>query len=148
MGVVMKKIVLCFTALVLCAAALTAQKTTQPKLDESKWSSVTYFTVPLYKILQTEDAYVVIYAKNKVGAGSTIIPKIWAKGNAENPRKLKFRTVRGTLQPFMTIVKDNGKFLRVILSVPPTKDVDFWGLADPNKVTDIDKDTLEELDLN
>ena len=48
----------------------------------------------------------------------------------------------------MTIVKDNGKFLRVILSVPPTKNTDFWGLADPNKVTDIDKDTLEELDLN
>ena len=63
MGVVMKKIVLCFTALVLGAAALTAQKTTQPKLDKSKWSSVTYFTVPLYKVLQTEDAYVVIYTK-------------------------------------------------------------------------------------
>ncbi len=93
----MKKIVLCFTALVLGAAALTAQKTTQPKLDESKWSSVTYFTVPLYKVLQTEDAYVVIYAKNKVGAGSTTIPKKWAKGNTENPRKLKFRTVRGTV---------------------------------------------------
>ena len=56
--------------------------------------------------------------------------------------------MRGTLQPFMTIVKDDGKFLRVILSVPPTKDTDFWGIADPGKVTDIDKDTLEELDLN
>ena len=90
----MKKIALCFAALVLGAAALTAQKATQPKLDESKWSSVTYFSVPLYKILQTEDAYVVIYAKNKVGAASTTIPKKWAKGNTENPRKLKFRTVR------------------------------------------------------
>ena len=148
MGVVMKKIALCFAALVLAAATLTAQKTTQPKIDESKWSSVTYFSVPLYKILQTEDAYVVIYAKNKVGTASTTIPKKWAKGNSENPRKLKFRSVRGTLQPFMTVVKDNGKFLRVILSVPPAKDTDFWGIADPNKVTDTDKDTLEELDLN
>ena len=144
----MKKIALCFAALVLAAATLTAQKTTQPKIDESKWSSVTYFSVPLYKILQTEDAYVVIYAKNKVGTASTTIPKKWAKGNSENPRKLKFRSVRGTLQPFMTVVKDNGKFLRVILSVPPAKDTDFWGIADPNKVTDTDKDTLEELDLN
>ena len=144
----MKKIALCFVAFALGAAVLTAQKAPQPKLDESKWSSVTYFNVPLYKVLQTEDAYVVIYAKNKVGAASTTIPKKWAKGNTENPRKLKFRTVRGTLQPFMTIVKDNGKFLRVILSVPPTKNTDFWGLADPNKVTDTDKDTLEELDLN
>ncbi|WP_187383829.1 hypothetical protein [Treponema sp. Marseille-Q4130] len=148
MGVVMKKIALSFAVIMLCAAALTAQKTTQPKLDESKWSSVTYFNVPLYKVLQTEDAYVVIYAKNKVGAGSTTIPKKWAKGNTENPRKLKFRTVRGTLKPFMTVVKDGGKFVRVILSVPPTKDTDFWGIADPDKVTDIDKDTLEELDLN
>ncbi|MBC6719395.1 hypothetical protein H9I36_02565 [Treponema sp. Marseille-Q4130] len=144
----MKKIALSFAVIMLCAAALTAQKTTQPKLDESKWSSVTYFNVPLYKVLQTEDAYVVIYAKNKVGAGSTTIPKKWAKGNTENPRKLKFRTVRGTLKPFMTVVKDGGKFVRVILSVPPTKDTDFWGIADPDKVTDIDKDTLEELDLN
>ena len=144
----MKKIILSFAAFARSAAVSTAQKTTQPKLDESKWSSVTYFTVPLYKILQTEDAYVVIYAKNKVGAASTTIPKKWAKGNTENPRKLKFRSVRGTLQPFMTVVKDDGKFVRVILSVPPTKDTDFWGIADPNKVTDIDKDTLEELDLN
>ncbi|MBR7064143.1 MAG: hypothetical protein IKI31_03200 [Treponema sp.] len=59
--------------------------------NEKDWSSITYYNVPIYKVLESKEAYVVIYGKNRVGAGSTIIPKKWAHGNVENPRKLQFR---------------------------------------------------------
>lgn len=135
-----------FTALAFCAV-LTAAETRERERDESKWSSMTYYTVPIYKIYQTRDAYVVVYGKNRVGAGTTTIPKNWTKGNSENPRKLKFRSVSGQLQPFMTVVKKDGEFARVILNVPPDTNVKFWGIANANRVTDTDKDTLEELEL-
>jgi hypothetical protein len=140
----MKKI-LC--ALIAAAAVCTAAFAQDAQKDESKWADISYANVPIYKILETKDAYVVIYAKNRTGTGSTTIPKKWANGDTENPRKLKMRIVSGKLGPFMTIVKKDNSFLRVILSVPASKANSVWGMADPNKVTDTDKDTLEELEL-
>ncbi|MBP3709474.1 MAG: hypothetical protein J6I73_03590 [Treponema sp.] len=143
----MKKIIcIIFTVIAFCSA-LTAAEQPQRERDERKWSSLTYYNVPLYKILQTKDAYFVIYGKHKVGTGSTVIPKNWARGDPETPRKLKFRSVKGTLQPFMTVVKKDGEFFRVILNVPPSTNTQFWGIGDANKITDVDKDTLEELEL-
>jgi hypothetical protein len=139
----MKKI-LCvlFAAMIVCAAV-----TAEQERDPSKWASVSYVDVPIYKILESKDAYVVIYGKDRTGTGSTTIPKKWAKGNTETPRKLKFRSVKGKLQPFMTVIKKDGTFLRVILSVPTSKLNSVWGVADDSKVTDVNKDTLEDLEL-
>lgn len=139
----MKKI-LCvlFAALMVCAAV-----TAEQERDPNKWASITYVDVPIYKILESKDAYIVIYGKNRTGTGSTTIPKKWAKGNTESPRKLKFRNVGGKLQPFMTVVTKDGTFIRVILSVPTSKLNSVWGVADDSKVTDADKETLEALEL-
>ena len=143
----MKKSLCTFFAVLVFCIVSTAAEQPQRERDERKWSSLTYYDVPLYKILQTKDAYFVIYGKHKVGTGSTIIPKNWAKGNTETPRKLKFRSVKGSLQPFMTVVKKDGEFFRVILNVPPTTNVQFWGIGNANKITNVEKDTLEELEL-
>ncbi len=139
----MKKILCALFAAFMICTAVTAEQ----ERDPSKWASITYVDVPVYKILESKDAYVVIYGKNRTGTGSTTIPKKWAKGNSENPRKLKFRSVGGKLQPFMTVVTKDGSFIRVILSVPTSKSNSVWGVADNSKVADADKDTLEALEL-
>lgn len=146
----MKKILVFVFALFFSATlfAQEAQETkSSRKRNDAKWSSVTYVNIPISRIYQTSKAYVVVYQKNKTGLGSTTIPKEWVNGSSENPSKLKFRSVKGALQPFMTVIKKEGSFLRVVLSTPPDTNVDFWRLGDDNAVSDTDKETLEELEL-
>jgi len=143
----MKKIVLCLAFITLFTTNIFAQNINQKK-DESKWSNITYVTVPVLKILEARDAYVVIYQKNKIGTASIVVPKNWAKGTADNPRKLKTRLVKHTQDAYMTVVKNNGEFSRVILSFTKSKSNALWGVVDYSKPLDgADKDTLEELEL-
>ena len=114
----MKKLLLCLAFFAIFATNIFAQNSNiTPEKDESKWSDMTYVTVPVLKILEAREAYVVIYQKNKIGTASIVIPKRWAKGTADSPRKLKTRFVRHTQDSYMTVVKKNGEFARVILSL-------------------------------
>lgn len=119
-----------------------------PEKTEGKWTDLSYVNVPILKILEGKDGYAVIYQKNKVGTGSTVIPKSWAKGTVDNPRKLKFRNVKSSYFAYMTIVKDDGEFKRVILSIPMNKSDSIWGIANTRQSMEgSDKETLEELAL-
>ena len=131
------------TLLALCTASLFAGEK-----HEEMWSDMTYQNVPIMKILEAKDAYVVIYQKNKIGVANTVIPKAWAQGNPDEPRKLKFRKVRRAVDSYMTVVKKGGEFQRVILNIPLSKHNSVWGVADYHKeIEGSDKETLEELEL-
>ena len=147
----MKKIILLFSFIAFFSTAVFAQEksnTLEPAKEESKWSSLSYVTVPVLKVLEGVDAYVVVYQKNKIGTGKIVIPKKWTKGNPENPRKLKFRDSKNNKNSFMTVVKKEGNFHRVILTVPLNKKMSIWGNTTSRKsIEGADKDTLEELEL-
>lgn len=147
-GVKMKKI-LCAVSFLFAVAATFAVPTAHNETHEENWTDMHYIQVPIYKILDSRDAYVVIYAKNKVGVGQTVIPKDWIKGNPENPRKLKIRKIgSGRLKPFMTVVKKGGEFHRVILTVPQSRLDSTWGVVEYSKqIEGADKETLEDLAL-
>ena len=132
----------------LFAAEKTNDSGTSFEKTEGKWSNLSYVNVPILKILEGKNAYSIIYQKNHVGVGSVVIPKAWAKGTPEEPRKLKFRKVRSGYNSFMTVIKDEGEFKRVILSVPMNKSDSIWGVADYRKAMEgEDKETLEELEF-
>lgn len=119
-----------------------------PERTEGKWTDLSYVNVPILKIYEGKDGYAIIYQKNKVGTGYTVIPKAWAKGNPDNPRKLKFRNSKKNNSSYMTIVKDNGEFKRVILTVPMNKSTGIWGVVDYRKSLEgADKETLEDIAL-
>lgn len=149
----MKKILLVlalFTVFsgLLFAAENTKDSGTSFEKTEGKWSDISYVNVPILKILEGKNAYSIIYQKNQVGVGSVVIPKDWAKGSTDSPRKLKFRKVRSGYNSFMTVIKDEGEFKRVILSVPMNKSDSIWGVADYRKTMEgEDKETLEELEF-
>ncbi|MBE6360425.1 MAG: hypothetical protein E7059_03130 [Treponema bryantii] len=147
----MKKLLMIISLMAIFSMGLFAQENNgvgQYEKDESKWSSISYVNVPILKILEGVDAYVVVYQKNKVGVGQTVIPKSWAQGDPENPRKLKFRTVKNNINSFMTIVKKDGEFHRVILTAPLDKKRSIWGLTKSRKsIEGSDKETLEEIEL-
>ncbi len=113
------------------------------------WANITYYTVPIYKILDSSDAYVVIYAKNDIGVGQCVIPKSWAKYSKDSPRKLQIRTLRrGKLKSYLAVFKKDGEFCKAILNVPQDKSDHVWGVVKQGQqVEGADKDTLEDLPL-
>ena len=132
----------------LFAAENSNDSGTSFEKTEGKWSNLSYVNVPILKILEGKNAYSIIYQKNQVGVGSVVIPKAWVKSSPDSPRKLKFRKVRSGYNSFMTVIKDDGEFKRVILSVPMNKSDSIWGVADYRKTMEgEDKETLEELEF-
>lgn len=135
-----------FCAGVMAQEAEEAEGAKDSGRNESKWAAISYYNVPIYKILDSQNAYVIIYGRQRTGlTGTTTIPKKWSVGNPQNPRKLKFRTVDGKIRPFMTVVSESGEFKRVILNLPKTPNNGVWGIAPESIVKDADKDTLEKL---
>ena len=147
----MKKLFMILAVVSVLAVSVFAENKNSasgPERTEGKWTEISYVNVPVLKVLEGKDGYVVIYQKNKTGVGNVVIPKKWAHGTTENPRKLKFRSVKNALGAYMTIVKDKGEFKRVILSIPMNKSNSLWGLVDYHKAMEgTDKDTLEDLEF-
>ena len=61
----MKKLLI-IIALSSLFSVFAQTKNLSPQRDESKWSDMTYVNVPILKVLEGKEAYVVIYEKNKV----------------------------------------------------------------------------------
>ena len=150
----MKKLILIFALASVFTLSLFAQEETESdsriKIErhEEKWSTMTYVNVPVVKILEARDAYVVIYQKNRLGTASTVIPKKWVHGTKEEPSKLRLRTTKFASGALMTVVKDNGDYVREVLTAPLSKSNSVWGVvARGNQLEGTDKDTLEEIEL-
>lgn len=145
----MKKLILSLLVAITAIVSISAKPVAYNESSEDNWSSISYTNVPILKILDSREAYVVIYQKNKIGVGQTVIPKKWSRGDVENPRKLKIRSLgHGKLKSFLTVVKKDGEFHHVVLTVPTNRLDAVWGVISyKNSVPDTDKETLEELDL-
>lgn len=143
----MKKFLMILAIFTAFTFSVAAQNNGEPK-NEAMWSNMSYVNVPIVKVYEGKDAYIVLYQKNKVGIGKVVIPKKWTKGNPDNPKKLKFRNTRVADGAYMSVQKKDGEFMRVILTLPMSKLNPIWGVADYHKeIEGSDKDTLEELDL-
>lgn len=145
----MKKII---AAGVIFAAVLGSVCAVPTKYNETKpenWSEMTYVNLPIYKILDSTDSYVVIYGKNHAGTGSTVIPKKWVRSSKDTPSKLKLtKLYRGTLKSFMTVVKKGGEFHHVVLTIPMNKNDPVWGILENGAdAGNADKEVLEELEM-
>ena len=142
----MKKIIVSLLVFVtLLTSIFAADDNTR---NEDKWSSLSYENIPVLKVLDSKYGYMVIYQKHRLGTGSTFIPKDWAKYTSDTPRKLKIRNIRNPQESFLTVVKDDGEFKRVILSIPMNKSNTIWGMVDSRKnMEGADKDTLEDLEF-
>lgn len=135
------------SAFTMAAVAQSSDSSSSDK-DESKWSEMSYVNVPVIKVYEGKEAYIVLYLKNKTGVGKVVIPKAWAKATKDTPRKLKFRNAKSDKASYMCVQKKGGEFHRVVLTVPASKSSSIWAVADYHKeIEGSDKDTLEELEL-
>ena len=106
-------------------------------------SKLTYQNVRFHKIYDTKDAYVILYEKQGIKIGTAVIPKKWSQ-NTEGPRKLLFRNATAKIGPYMTILKENGEFLKVLVTVPVDRFNPVWAMAPADmKIEGADADKLE-----
>ena len=145
----MKKLMLILSLLTIFNLSLfAANNNANAEKDESKWTTLSYTNIPILKVLEGKNGYVVIYQKNKVGTGTVVIPKDWAQGSQDNPRKLSFRKVRRSMDCYMTVQKKDGEFKKVVLNLPMNKQNTIWGVVKGKGELDgCDKDVLEEIEL-
>lgn len=142
----MKRIILTLLALATIATAAFAVPVAYNETSEKNWTSMSYDYIPVYKVLEGQEAFVVIYQKGKYVVGNTTIPKKWAYTTKDSFPKLRIRALpRGKLKPFLTVVKDNGEFKYTILTMPMDKSNAAWGVVESGVKLDIDKDSLESL---
>lgn len=137
-----KKIILAFALAVAVILPLTAESETpggHVKAD------ISYVMAPVYKVMDSSDAYVVIYGKPGNKMGTVTVPKAWAKYNKDvEVRKLVIRALPRKLNPYITVVNKNGDFLKVILTIPTDHNNAIWGRAN-NK--NVDAEGIESISL-
>ena len=145
----MKKIILSFLTLTVVVGLAYSVPTSGNQRNEENWGDISYMYVPIIKVFDSRDGYVVFYQKSHFGTGKTVIPKEWSRGTVEAPKKLKIRNLpAGKLKSYMTVVKKDGEFLRVILTVPADKRNDVWGVVKAgSKVDGLDKENLDDVKL-
>ena len=121
-------------AMVLCTCAILAlvaqdaekKESTKPIWDHGdNVSSISYQNVPILKIYDQKDAYVVLYEKQSLKIGTAVIPKSWAK---ETPRKLNFRNAQPKIHPYMTLISKDGEFNKVWITINPSRFNSIWGI--------------------
>lgn len=145
----MKKLLSAIFVLFAISQSIFAIPTQYNETHEENWTDLRYYNVPIYKILDSQEAYVIIYAKNAVGVGQCVVPKKWAKYSKDEPRKLQIRALRSAkIKPYLSYMKKDGEFYKVILNVPENKNNSVWGVvASGQQIEGVDKDTLDDLPL-
>ena len=112
-----------------------------------KKSEISYYSAPVYKVMDSTKAYTVVYGKAGHKMGTVTIPKEWAKNKPDTVKKLLVRNCPPKITPYVTIVKKSGSFLKVMLTVPTNHNDRIWGIANENKVESTDGVESVELEL-
>lgn len=118
----MKKFVL--AALVALCMVLPTSATASWKHGDNE-SAYSYKSAVIYRILETKDAYVVKYAKAGLAIGQVVVPKQWLK---DRPCQLNVRFLPRQLTPYITVIKKDGSFYKVVLNIPEDKNDHIWGV--------------------
>lgn len=135
----MKKLFLCLFAL-LFSLSLFAQ--TAESEQSSEEESFYYINVPVLRVFDHKDAYVVHYQKGSMGVGEVFVPKEWFVTSEKN--KSRVRPLAKGLEPYMTVVYLNGSFLKVFLNMPTDRRNTYWSILskDIDISSKLNKDTL------
>ncbi|MCR4940300.1 MAG: hypothetical protein K5930_09385 [Treponemataceae bacterium] len=117
----MKKI--CFITILLMICVSFAF--TQVKYEGGLTS---YVNVPILKIYDHPNYYIVTYRQNGLGIGQTSIPKEWFKQGSPEKKGL-FRNIKGDLNPYLTLWFHNGEFDQIYINCSMNRSDDVWGVA-------------------
>lgn len=116
----------------------------QSEKKDDKDSKLSYTMTTVSKVLESNKDYTVIYRMNGMKLGSVRIPKSWAQYKADTPKKLLVRDLPSKVEPYITVVKLDGEFYKVILTLPRNKRDPVWGVSKVTPPADTDdKESIE-----
>lgn len=127
------------------AALVLAGTFAEENAGGHKKSEISYYSAPVYKVMDSAKSYTVIYGKAGHKMGTVTIPKDWAKNKPDTVKRLLVRNCPTKITPYITIVKKSGNFLKVMLTIPTNHNDRIWGIANENKVESTDG--VESVDL-
>ena len=140
----MKRLIaaLVLAACIAIPALAQNSESTKPIWDHGdNVSPYSYRNVNVYRILDHQDAYVVLYEKQGIKIGKAVLPKKWAK---EQPRKLIFRNKPKGMGTYMTVIYNEGEFYKVMVTLSPSRLDSVWGTVPTGaKIDGLDSDTLQ-----
>ncbi len=133
----MKKIVMSLALLVLVSLPFFAQSANQES------GSFTYFNVPVLRVYEHNDAYLVLYSRTGTKMGQVALPKEWFRYNSSNHSRI--RALPARLNPYMTVIYKDGQFYKVYLNMPTDRSNSAWSVLSANIdiSSKINKETLE-----
>ncbi len=139
----MKKVIIAFMLAACMAFSVFAQE--ESKSEKKIWdhgdnvSELSYQSVPVFKILDQADAYIIYYEKQGLDIGQIAVPKAWFKNGLD--RKLDFRTKPAGMGSYMTVLYKGGDLYKILLTVNPSRLDPVWGVAPNGTKTEVSADT-------
>lgn len=89
-----------------------------------------YINVPIVRVYDHIDAYVVHYQKGNMAVGQVFVPKEWF--NTREVNKSRVRPLAKGLTPYMTVIYANGEFQKVFLNMPTNRSHSAWKILSHN----------------
>lgn len=119
----MKKTAVLVLILILFSVTFAAAEAPQ-RLEEGSFS---YVNVPVLKIMEQRDNYIVYYRQFGTKIGCVSIPREWFKQGQAN-RTAYVKPLAKNVEPYISIFFEGGEFLRLFMYVPNNKADPVWGV--------------------
>ena len=118
----MKKLILIFLVALIGFCAFAH--------DFENESDLFYINVPIIRVYDHIDAYIVHYQKGNMDVGQAFVPKEWFKTSEVN--KSRVRPLAKGVQPYMTVIYSEGTFQKVFINMPENRRHSAWKILSHN----------------
>ena len=118
----MKKLIIIFLVSLLCFSLYAQQ--------EAEEQDLFYINVPIVRVYDHIDAYVVHYLKGNMSVGQVFVPKVWF--NTQETNKSRLRPLAKGVEPYMTVIYEAGTFQKVYINMPINRRHSSWKILSRN----------------
>ena len=118
----MKKLIIILLFSLLCFSLYAQQNAEEQDLF--------YINVPIVRVYDHIDAYVVHYLKGNMEVGQVFVPKVWF--NQHELNKSRVRPLAKGLDPYMTVIYESGTFRKVFINMPVDRKHSAWKILSRN----------------
>ena len=118
----MKKLIIIFLVTLLCFSLYAQQ--------EAEEQDLFYINVPIVRVYDHIDAYVVHYLKGNMSVGQVFVPKVWF--NTQEVNKSRLRPLAKGVEPYMTVIYESGTFQKVYINMPINRRHSSWKILSRN----------------
>lgn len=125
----MKKIAALVLVFILFSIVFIYAETPEKMVE----GSFSYVNVPIIKILEQKNNYIVYYRAFGKKIGCVSIPREWFR-QGQTDRKGWVKPLAKGVEPYISVFFKDGEFSRIFLNVPNNKLDSVWGVFQGTKI--------------